>query len=226
MPLLPRIASFWRTLVRGRKLDADLDEELREYVEEMTARKVAQGFDPATARREALMQIGGFDHVKEEVRDVRIGRFTEDTLRDISYAWRMLRKAPGFTLAAVVTLALGVGANTAIFSVVHALLIAPLPYANAERLVFVWADQSTEGYPRAPLSGPELIDLDTRSTLFDGFGAIWATTAALTGDTEPEQLRIGHVSSDFFSAARCECGNRPHVCGVRRSDAGRRPRSC
>ena len=199
MPLLPKIASFWRTLVRGRKLDADLDEELRDYLEEMTARKVAQGFDPATARRHALMQAGGFDHVKEEVRDVRIGRFTEDTLRDISYAWRMLGKAPGFTLAAVITLALGVGANTAIFSVVHALLIAPLPYANAERLVFVWADQSTEGYPRAPLSGPELIDLDTRATLFDGFGAIWATTAALTGDTEPEQLRIGHVSADFFS---------------------------
>ncbi len=193
------MASFWRTLARGRKLDADLDEELRDYVEEMAARKVAQGFDPATAHRDALMQAGGFDRLKEDVRDVRIGRLTEDTLRDIAYAWRMLRKAPGFTLAAVVTLALGVGANTAIFSVVHALLIAPLPYANAERLVFVWADQTAEGYPRAPLSGPELIDLDTRSTLFDGFGAIWATTAALTGDTEPEQLRIGHVSSDFFS---------------------------
>jgi predicted permease len=111
----------------------------------------------------------------------------------------MLRKAPGFTLAAVVTLALGVGANTAIFSVVHALLIAPLPYADPSRLVFVWADQAAEGYPRAPLSGPELIDLDARASLFDGFGAIWSTTAALTGDSEPEQLRIGLVSTDFFS---------------------------
>jgi predicted permease len=99
----------------------------------------------------------------------------------------------------VLTLALGVGANTAIFSVVHALLIAPLPYADSSRLVFVWADQSAEGYPRAPLSGPELTDLDTRATRFEGFGAIWATTAALTGDDEPEQLRIGLVSSDFFS---------------------------
>ena len=124
---------------------------------------------------------------------------SEETFRDVSYAWRMLRKAPGFTLAAVTTLALGVGANTAIFSVVHALLIAPLPYADPARLVFVWADQSSEGYPRAPLSGPELVDLDTRSSLFEGFGAIWATTAALTGDGEPEQLRIGLVSTDFFS---------------------------
>ena len=131
----------------------------------------------------------------------------------------MLRKAPGFTLAAVTTLALGVGANTAIFSVVHALLIAPLPYADPARLVFVWANQSSEGYPRAPLSGPELTDLDTRASFFEGFGAIWATTAALTGDNEPEQLRIGLVSTISFrswaptpqSAARSliGCGQRP-----------------
>ncbi len=199
MPLLPKIVSFWRTLARGRTIELDLDDELRSYVEEVTAKKVAQGVDPRSARRQALMEIGGLDQVKEEVRDVRIGRFVEETFRDVSYAWRMLRKAPGFTLAAVTTLALGVGANTAIFSVVHALLIAPLPYADPARLVFVWADQSSEGYPRAPLSGPELVDLDTRSSLFEGFGAIWATTAALTGDGEPEQLRIGLVSTDFFS---------------------------
>ncbi len=198
MPLLPRIASYWRTLTRGRRLEADLDDELQAYVDEIACRKIAQGMDSSTARRHALMQIGGLDRVKEEVRDARIGRLTEETCRDIAYAWRMLRKSPGFTLAAIVTLVLGVGANTAIFSVVHALLIAPLPYANPDRLVFVWADQATEGYPRAPLSGPELIDLDARASLFDGFGAIWATTAALTGDSEPEQLRIGLVSTDFF----------------------------
>jgi predicted permease len=199
VPLLPKIASFWRTLARGRAIDAALDEELRGYVDELTARQIAGGLEPAEARRRALMEVGGLDRVKEDVRDVRIGRLADETLRDIAYAWRMLRKAPGFTVAAVITLALGVGANTAIFSVVHALLIAPLPYADSSRLVFVWADQAAEGYPRAPLSGPELIDLDARSSVFDGFGAIWATTAALTGDSEPEQLRIGLVSPDFFS---------------------------
>ncbi len=198
MPLLPKVVSLWRTLARGRKIEIDLDDELRSYVDEVTANKVNKGVDPRSARRQALMEIGGLDQLKEEVRDVRIGRFAEETFRDVSYAWRMLRKAPGFTLAAVTTLALGVGANTAIFSVVHALLIAPLPYAHPARLVFVWADQSSEGYPRAPLSGPELVDLNTRSSLFEGFGAIWATTAALTGDDEPEQLRIGLVSTNFF----------------------------
>jgi predicted permease len=199
MPLWSRLVSVWRTVARGRRLDADLDAELRSYVDEIAERKIAGGADPVTARRLAMMEAGGSDQVKEAVRDIRIGRLAEETLRDTTYAWRTLRKAPGFAAAAIVTLALGVGANTAIFSVVHALLIAPLPYANPDRLVFVWADQTSEGYPRAPLSGPELTDLDTRASLFEGFGAIWATTAALTGDSEPEQLRIGHVSHDFFS---------------------------
>jgi predicted permease len=199
MPLLPKLISFWRTLIRGRRLDDDLNAELLGYLEEITARKMAKGLDPATARRQALIEVGGLERVKEQVRDIRIGRFADETVRDASYAWRTLRKAPAFAAAAVITLALGVGANTAIFSVVHALLIAPMPYTDPDRLVFVWADQTNEGYRRAPLSGPELTDLDTRSSLFEGFGAIWATTAALTGDDEPEQLRIGHVSADFFS---------------------------
>ena len=199
MRLWSKVESVWRTLVRGRRLDAELDEELRAFIDEIAERRIAQGVDPIQARRQATMEVGGLERVKEGVRDVRIGRFAEETLRDIAYAWRMLGKSPGFTAAAILTLALGVGANTAIFSVVHALLIAPLPYADPSRLVFVWADQAAEGYPRAPLSGPELIDLDTRATMFDGFGAIWATTAALTGDNEPEQLRIGLVSHDYFS---------------------------
>ena len=186
-------------VVRGRRLDDELDEELRGYVDEIAARKIAAGVDPVRARRQAAMDVGGLDAVKEAVRDVRIGRVVEETVRDIGYAWRMLRRSPGFTTAAILTLALGVGANTAIFSVVHALLIAPLPYADPSRLVFVWADQAAEGYPRAPLSGPELIDLDTRSALFEGFAAIWATTAALTGEDAPEQLRIGLVTHDYFS---------------------------
>ena len=133
-----------------------------------------------------------------------MGRLIEETLRDVAYAWRGLRKAPGFTAAALATLALGVAANTAIFSVANALLVEPLPFRDPERLVFVWADQTDEGYPRAPLSGPELQDLDDRSSQFDGFGAIWATTAALTGENDPEQLRIGLVTTDYFSLLGAE----------------------
>ena len=128
-----------------------------------------------------------------------MGRFLDETWRDVAYTVRGLRRAPAFTAAALATLALGVSANTAIFSIAHALLVQPLPFRDPERLVVVWADQSNEGYPRAPLSGPELLDLDRRSSTFEGLGAIWATTAALTGENEPEQLRIGLVTTDFFS---------------------------
>src|SRR5262245_65320410 len=120
-------------------------------------------------------------------------------MQDLRYAWRGLKRSPGFAAAAIATLALGVGANTAIFSVVRAMLIAPLPYRDSSRLVFVWSDMSAIGYPRAPLSAPELKDLRDRTNRFDGFASIWSTTAALTGDGEPEQLRVGLVSTNFFS---------------------------
>jgi putative ABC transport system permease protein len=82
--------------------------------------------------------------------------------------------------------------------------VQPLPFRDPERLVFVWADQTAEGYPRAPLSGPELKDLDDRAAHFDGFGAIWATTAALTGESDPEQLRVGFVTTDYFTLLGAE----------------------
>ncbi len=123
----------------------------------------------------------------------------EGALRDARYALRTLRRSRGFTAVAVLTLGLGIGASTAIFSVVRAMLIAPLPYRESSQLVFVWTDLSSSGYPRAPLSGPELKDLRDRTTLFSDFGAIWATSAALTGDDNPEQLRIGLTTTNFFS---------------------------
>ena len=199
MRLFSRIAGVWRSLLRRDQLEADLNDEVHGYMEEIARRAMARGMGAEAARRVAAMEIGGVDQLKEQVRDVRAGRLLDEICRDVSYAVRMLRRAPTFTATAVATLALGVGANTAIFSVVHALLLQPLPYADSARLMMVWADQSAEGYPRAPLSGPELIDLDQRASVFEGFGAIWATTAALTGDNEPEQLRIGLVTPDFFS---------------------------
>src|SRR6185503_18072096 len=122
----------------------------------------------------------------------------EASMNDVRFAWRGLRRSPGFTAVAIITLALGIGANTAIFSVVRAMLLAPLPFRDLSRLVFVWADMTTSGYPRAPLSGPELQDLRDRATLFTGFGSIWATTAAFTGDGDPEQLRVALVTTNFF----------------------------
>ncbi len=197
-------ARLIRTLLTRRRFERDLDEELQAAVDELAARHVSRGVNPAAARRAAMLELGGVEQVKEHVRDIRAGNGIETTVRDIRYAWRSLWRTPGFAGLVILTLGLGIGATTAIFTVVNALLLQPLPYREPDRLVFVWQDLTDAGYPRAPLSAPELLDLRHRASLFEGFGGIWANTAALTGDGEPEQLRIGRVTSNFFSVLGAE----------------------
>jgi len=201
-----RIRSLGRTLFRARRLDEDLDAEVRAYLDELTRRKAAEGLAPEEAHRAAVLEMGGVEPVKESARAARFGAGLETTARDLRYAARGLRRSPGFAVAAVLTLALGIGANTAIFSVVDAMLLSPLPYRDSTRLVFVWSDMTAAGYPRAPLSGPELADLRQRASQFSGFGAIWATSSALNGDGDPEQIRIGRVTPDFFSVLGASAG--------------------
>jgi predicted permease len=119
----------------------------------------------------------------------------DSLLLDVRYAWRGVRKAPGFTAVIVLTLALGIGANTAIFSVVRAMLLEPLPYRDADRLAFIWLGASRGG----PLSGPDFHDIREGSTTFAELGGIWASgTVALTGQGDPEQLRTALVTTNFF----------------------------
>jgi len=204
MPLTPRLASFWRTLFGKRRLEADLDEELRAYRRASAGQKRREGLDPEAAARAADAEMGDVERVKEAAREARVGAAFDAAVRDARYAWRGLWRSPGFAAATILTLGLGIGATTAIFSAVDALLLAPLPYRDSGRLVFVWSDMTEEGYPRAPLSGPELADLRQRATRFGGFGAIWSSSAALNGEGEPEQIRIGRVTTDFFSVLGAE----------------------
>jgi len=204
MPLWTRLVSVWRTIAGGDRLDAELDAELASAVEELAARRVRDGEAPEAARRAARLALGGLQQVKEATRDERVGARVETLVADVRHAVRTVRRARGLSVAVVATLALGIGANTAIFSVVKALLLDPLPYRDAGRLVFVWANLEQAGYPRAPLAGPELADFRERCASFDGLGAIWANTVALTGDGDPEQLRIGLVTPDFFSVLGAE----------------------
>ena len=201
---LSRAHGWIEQLRHGDRLDADLDQELADWIDELSARYVAQGLPAKDARRRALIESGGIQRVKESVREVRGGAALEALWSDVRFAWSGLYSSPILTAVIVGTIALGIGANTAIFSIVKTALIAPLPYRDSSQLVMVWSDMSSTGYSHAPLSGPELSDLRRRSTLFSGWGGVWSYMASLNMDGRPEQVRLGVVTPDFFSMLGAE----------------------
>jgi len=197
--LVSRSRALARNLLRRSCVERDLDDELRAFVDAAAEERREAGLDPAAARRAALVEFGSLDAVKEAVRDARAGAWLEGTLRDASLALRQLRRDPGLAAAVVLTLGLAVGANTAVFSVVQAVLLEPLPYREPSRLQMIWSNLDKAGYTRGPISGPELQDLREEASLFEGFASVWSTTAQVTGEGPPEQLRIAFVTSNFLS---------------------------
>ena len=199
MPLLPRFSAFWRNLFHKARLDRELDEELRAYAELLTAEKIKQGMDAAEARRVSLIEVGGIEQVKEQVRDVRIGTTLESLWQDLGYGARMLRRNLGFTLAAIMTLALGIGANTAIFTVVNAVLLRSLPYRNPEQLVVVW-EHFREGPSAHNVTSPgNFLDWQAQSKSFAGIAAFFDTPVNLTGAGEPLEVPAQAASSNLFT---------------------------
>jgi putative ABC transport system permease protein len=198
MRLLARLSSLWRGAFHRARMEADLDEELDGYFEELAARKEAGGLSPAEARRAARLEMGGSLPLKLAVRESWLVSAGDAVFEDVRQGWRGLRATPGPSLLAVVTFALGIGSAAAILGVVQGTLFTPLPYREPSRLALVWADLTAAGHPRAPLSGPELGDLRARTTSFEGFGGIWANSITLTHQGEPEFVRIGLVTASFF----------------------------
>ncbi|MFI5280479.1 MAG: ADOP family duplicated permease, partial [Gemmatimonadales bacterium] len=176
--------------------DRELDAEMKSWVELLTAEKIKAGMSPEDARRAALIETGGVEVVKENVRDVRKGVLLETLLQDARYAARTLRKAPGFTLAAVLTLAIGIGASTAIFSMVNGVLLRRLPIGSGNRLVHMLqpsAQSRFQGY-----SSMEVADLNHDLTTLSGVAEYHSMSFQLYGHGEPLRVQTGVVSDRFF----------------------------
>src|ERR1017187_10842826 len=138
MAWLNLLASLGRNLFTRQRMERDLDEEVHAYLDHLTDEKRAAGMGTADARRAALIEFGGLEQVKEEVRQARTGQMLQQMLQDLRYGFRALRKHRAFTMVAILALALGIGATTAMFSVAYGILARPLPYAGADRVAVVY----------------------------------------------------------------------------------------
>ena len=158
-----------RNLFRGSRRDAELRADIDGYVDLLTDEKIAAGLSPAAARRAARLECGSIDAVKDDTRSVRAGAWLVAIGQDARYAVRMMRRDLSFTAIAIVTLALGIGANTAIFSVVNAVLLQPLPYPDADRLVLVWERNTAK--ERDPVAPATYQDWSRENGSFQELGA-------------------------------------------------------
>src|SRR5882724_9833246 len=198
MTILYRISSLWRNLFGKRQLRDDLTEEIAAYLEMSIERKVKQGIDPQEARRLSLIELGGSEQVKERVREIRVGHYLETTLQDLRYALRMLWRSPVFTCVALLSLALGVGANTAVFSVVNTLLLHPYPFPELGRIMLVRENRVGEDVGQGRVAPADFIDLRNDARAFDQVSAWTLREFNLTGTGEPEHFYCSLVTSNFF----------------------------
>jgi predicted permease len=198
MPLLSRIRNLASNLFHRNRVERELDDEMRTHLAMLVDEKIATGLSPEQARRNALIEFGGVDQVKEQVRDVRMGALIEQVWLDVRYAARVLRKNPGFTAIVVITLALGIGVNTAIFSLVDGILLRALPYDQPDRLVRLVQSQRQLGLDAWNLSQATFTALRDNTHSLEAVAAYSTSGANLTGDGDPERVSLGTVSADFF----------------------------
>jgi predicted permease len=181
-----------------KKWEQDANEELRFHIEQQTAANIAAGMSPEEARRQAALQFGAVEGVKEHCREQRSGFWLETLIADTRYALRVMRKNPGFAAIAILTLALGIGANTAIFSVVYAVLLKPLPYANPSQLVLVLAAKPQEN-ALTGTSFPNLEDWRAQNSVFSELAGDQAHDLTVTGRGEPFVANTSVVTPGIFA---------------------------
>ena len=203
MRLWTRVGSWVRAVLRRSRMESEMDAELRFHIEAYAEDLVRNGVPRAEAMRRARIEFGGIERAKEECRHARGTNFVESLIQDLRYGLRMLRRFPGFTLVAAFSVALGIGANTAVFSVVSTVLLSPLPYADADRLVLV------KYRTIQPRSGPfeltpaSYLELRRANKSFEGIADFTASDFNSSGGVDqPERLSGQMVSPSFFSVLK------------------------
>lgn len=190
-----------RSLFKKNAVESGLSDELRFHFDEQVQKLTALGVPLAEARRRARLSLGTTDQIHEEFRDASGVRFLESLMQDIRFACRMLRKSPGFTAVAILTLALGIGASTAVFSLVDAVLLKPLPFPHAEKIVFPWRLPKKGlnlGFDTYPWGRRDFLFFSQQAKTFEALGAFLSDSFNLTGSGEPERLNGLRVSAGFF----------------------------
>jgi len=186
-----------RGLFGDRNADQELDDEIETHLRLLAERYVLQGMTEDEAARAARRQFGNVPLLKEVNREMRGIIFIETLFQDVRYGLWMLRRNPGFTFVAVLTLALGIGANTAIFSVVNAVLLSPLPYPQPERIVVVGAREKKYGAQRR-LSGPEFVEIGQQNQVLVHWSTFETREFILTGQDRPEQVKGQRISQELL----------------------------
>ncbi len=196
--------NWWQRLRHRGQMEEQLDKELRFHLEQHVADLIARGLEPAEAGRQARLAIGGPEQVREQCRDARGTRWVEDLAQDLRYAWRMLGKNRGFTAVALVTIALGIGATTVMFTLVSGVLLKPLPYPEPNRLVALHGH--TQAWNTKVLGAQKLAYLDFRDCQHES-RSMELAAAVYNGGTvsepgQPEYVDLREISSNLFSVLR------------------------
>jgi putative ABC transport system permease protein len=198
--MLSKLKMALRALLRRSQSESDLDEELRYHIKQQTEQNIRMGMDPKEARYAARKAFGGIEQAKEQSRDARGVRGLEDLWLDLRYGARMLMKNPGFTLIAAITLALGIGANTAIFSVINGVLLRPLGFHEPDRLFMLWTDNPAYqlGFHELPATNADLPEWRATATSFEQLAAFQSNTADISGGGNPERIGWVEVSANLL----------------------------
>lgn len=198
MSILSQMKTGARNIAGRSEVEAELDEEVRAYVELLIAENIKNGLTPEEARLAAMRKIGSIETVKSEVRDVRPGMKLENLARDLKHGARLMRRSPGFAFIAVLTIALGIGATSAIFSVINAVALKPLAYPGADRLMFITSQFTNIGFDKFWISPPEYFELQERSKMYSALAAYRTSDVNVSEGPRPQRVRALLVTRNMF----------------------------